>query len=598
MKIEKRTFGMADFIRIPWRCGPVHALLICIHTLLSGLVPTLQVIVTAYFINTAIDIVQRDAPLHQIYPSLFAVIALIAYNWVSSELIKFVRVRLEKEMREQFRTAVIQKRARLEYKHIENHETWDVLSRVSKQPEKQAMGAFNDVLSLTAMMVRIGGLLALLVVHVWWAALLILSFSIPLFRLAVKSGKATYQANREVSKYKRRNEYLSEVLTSRETVNERALFGFGKAVNRMYRDHFEKARGIEFKTELKWFVKMKSGSVLTALISMLMIIVLLQPVLAGKLSIGMFISLVNAVFGLTGMMSWQLTNLVDRLAKHHEYLKDLTAFAALEESDSKLEVPIRPVPRFESLEFKDVSFAYPGTKQKILNGMSFRIEAGKHYSFVGINGAGKTTITKLMTGLYADYEGQILLNGKELRTYSPGQLKAFYAVVYQDFAKYELRMIDNIAVGDVSRMEDDRMAEQVNEAVDQVGLRSAAAKLKQGIYTPLGKIHADGQDISGGEWQRAAMARALVNPAPIRILDEPTAALDPLSESKLYEEFELLSKDKTTLFISHRLGSTKLADEIFVIGDGRILEHGSHEELMQRSGIYADMYEKQRSWYQ
>jgi ATP-binding cassette subfamily B protein len=170
-------------------------------------------------------------------------------------------------------------------------------------------------------------------------------------------------------------------------------------------------------------------------------------------------------------------------------------------------------------------------------------------------------------------------------------------VVYQDFARYHIPLKDNIALGRAGSLEDEGMDRSIQEAMERVNLQEMPRKLPQGLHTPLGKIRQEGQDVSGGEWQRIAMARAVLNPAPIRILDEPTAALDPISESRLYEEFEEISRDKATLFISHRLGSTKLADEILVIGDGRVVEKGSHQELMEAGGVYAEMYEKQRSWY-
>jgi ATP-binding cassette subfamily B protein len=598
MNIENRNYRMLDTITIPFKCAPISSSIIILQALLSGLVPTLQIIVTAYFIDTAIEIVQNQSAITLIYPPLFAVVALIAFNWTSKEMIRFAQIQLETKMREKLRTAVVEKRAELAYKHIENHESWDIVSRVSQNTENKMKSAFNDLLSLSSMVIRVGGVFVLLVNHVWWAALMILVVSTPLFAIAVKSGKATYQANREVSKYKRRNQYLSEVLRGRNAVGERALFGFGKSVNRKWFEQYETARKIEFKTDAKWFVKMKSGSVISSLISILVIFILIHPVMSGELSIGMFISLVNGVFSIVGMMSWQLTNTAEGLAKHREFLIDLSDFAALEASDSVKHSPASQVPAFESLEFRNVRFSYPGTKQQILKGMTFRINAGKHYAFVGINGAGKTTITKLITGLYDNFEGEIVLNKRPISDYTQSVLKGFFAVVYQDFAKYEISMKDNIAVGDIEHIHNENIRERIDQVTSQLGLQSVAANLQQGIDTPLGKIKADGQDVSGGEWQRIAMARALISPAPIYILDEPTAALDPLSESKLYEEFEQISKDKTTLFISHRLGSTKLADVIFVIGDGRVLEQGSHESLMQQRGIYAEMYEKQRSWYE
>src|SRR5690606_9377136 len=165
------------------------------------------------------------------------------------------------------------------------------------------------------------------------------------------------------------------------------------------------------------------------------------------LGVGMFMSLVTGVFNLINMMSWQLTFTAENLAKHREFLIDLQKFASSEADDAVTLAPIREAPIFESLEFRNVRCTYPGTGKQILNGLSFRMTAGKHYAFVGVNGAGKTTIMKLMTGLYDNYEGEILLNGIPVSEYSQSELKALFAVVYQDFARYEISMLDNIAVG-------------------------------------------------------------------------------------------------------------------------------------------------------
>jgi ATP-binding cassette subfamily B protein len=170
-------------------------------------------------------------------------------------------------------------------------------------------------------------------------------------------------------------------------------------------------------------------------------------------------------------------------------------------------------------------------------------------------------------------------------------------VVYQDFAKYSISLKNNISVGNIANMDSEEELKLVSEAVSIMELQEVIAKLPEGMRNPLGKIKGNGLDISGGQWQRIAMARAIINPAPLRILDEPTAALDPISESRVYEKFEEISKGRTTIFISHRLGSTKLADEIFVIGNGSILEKGTHNELMDAEGIYSEMYESQKGWY-
>ncbi|MDO5717079.1 MAG: ATP-binding cassette domain-containing protein [Tissierellia bacterium] len=222
------------------------------------------------------------------------------------------------------------------------------------------------------------------------------------------------------------------------------------------------------------------------------------------------------------------------------------------------------------------------------------MEKGKHYAFVGSNGAGKSTIIKMLTGQYTDYEGQILIDGKDIQTLSQSQLKSLFSVIYQDFSQYEISLKDNILLGDLAKTHRD---EEVTGALTQAGLRELVEELPNGIETTLGRIDHSGMDVSGGQWQKIVFARSIMSPAPIKILDEPTAALDPLSENRLYLQYKEIMKGKTTIFISHRLASTKLADKIFVIDNGVIVQRGQYEELVTREGIYRDMFEEQSRWY-
>ena len=345
----------------------------------------------------------------------------------------------------------------------------------------------------------------------------------------------------------------------------------------------------------RYFIRLKGSSLVTVLLSLLIISVLLFPLQRGLITPGMFMGLVTSTLNLIQMMSWELADTMGQIARNLEYCKDLTAFCALSETQGALELPADSSEiTFESLEFSHVTFRYPGTDKDILSDFNLRLECGRHYAFVGINGAGKTTLTKLLTGLYDNYEGEILLNGRELKTFSQAQLKAFFSVVYQDFARYQISLEDNIALGDVLHRDQDK----IRTAAASIGLDQAIADLPRGMETPLGKIKENSVDLSGGQWQRVAIARALYNPAAVQILDEPTAALDPVAESGIYEMFGKISAGKSTIFITHRLGAARLADEIIVVDGGKVAEKGSHEKLLSRNGIYASMYEAQRSWYQ
>lgn len=412
--------------------------------------------------------------------------------------------------------------------------------------------------------------------------------------MAVKAGRDVYETSRAAEKHTRRARYFQEVLTGRENVEERVLFSYTKELNRQWYEKFKMAYGIHFRAESLRIMKMKSGSLITVLISALVVGTLLAPLRVGTVSIGMFIGLATAVFGLVQDMSWELAYIVSELSRYREYMQDLTSFSRLSEDPGALEMPAERIQKPFCMEFKGVSFAYPGTDRLVLNQMSFRLEAGKQYAFVGANGAGKTTITKLLTGLYDTYSGEILIDGKNLRDFSAAERKAMFSVVYQDFARYEIPMKDCIGIGNVCGAS----VQEIGQAVHLVELDSLVDQLPEGLDTALGRTRTDGVDLSGGQWQRIAIARTLVSHAPIHILDEPTAALDPAAESAVYEMYQKISKGKSTIYITHRLGAARLADEILVIADGKVCECGSHESLMEKEGLYAGMYESQKAWYE
>lgn len=595
MLMEGRNYRLLDFVRIPFQISPLLTLIKVVNQLITASIPSFQVLVTAIFIDTALAIFHGAEQYNQIFLPLTWMMLIIVYNYLNWSLLSFINLKMEMKMTESFRSAIVEKRSRLEYRHIEDNDTWDLITRTCGDPVGKINGGFENLLGAVNIVVRVFSLLIILVMQVWWAAFAIIGISVPLFGLAIKGGKATYQANKEAEKHKRRADYLHNVLSGRDNIEERALFGYSEHLNSMWYEKYEEARKINLKVTLKYFIRMKGSSLITVLISIFIIGVLLVPLSNGMITAGMFMGLVTATLGLIQMMSWNLSHITSELAKNREYLKDLTAFMKLSEQEGALDLPVEaPQISFERIEFINVSFQYPGTDKFILKNFNLRLDKGIHYAFVGINGAGKTTITKLLTGMYDNFEGEIKINDKSIREYKQSELKALFSVVYQDFAKYYVSLEDNIYLGDVNSKEEERL----EEAVSLLDLQDTLDKLPQGKKTYLGKIKEGGMDLSGGEWQKLAIARALYNPAKICILDEPTAALDPVAESNIYEMFGKISQGESTIFITHRLGAAKLADEIIVIADGAVAEQGDHETLMKKGGIYAEMYESQRSWYQ
>ena len=594
-ELEKRKYKSIDALRLVFRASPLFTVLHGFLCFINAIMPTAVIaLATANFVDTATAILQGYLPRNDIYIPLVILLLVLGISTTIGAVIQLVNSRNSLKLQRKIVPAMVEVNSRLDFKHIENADSWELISRVSRDPVKSIMDGFGAFMQMMQIITSISSVLIIIVTQVWWAALIIIALSTPMFWLSIRAGKKNYQAGRDAEKFNRRTEYLSEVLTGRDAIDERSLFNYGEYVNDRWQEQYEAGRILQLKVSIKMFMITKGSSMILALTTLLVALTLIGPVINGQMSAGMFMGVMGAVFGMFNMLGWQMSQSLENISKAAEFTKDVTSYLELSEAEGALCMPDALPITLNSLEFCNVSFQYPSGDRLILDGLSFSLESGKNYAFVGKNGAGKTTITKLLTGLYADYTGEILINGKELREYPASTLKALFSVIYQDFARYYVPLKDNIALGDVARTDNN---DEIVDIIEKINLDDLIDELKNGIDTPLGKILENGQDISGGQWQRVAIARSLISRAPVKILDEPTAALDPIGESRVYSEFEQLMRGKTTVFISHRLGSTKLADEILVIDNGQIIERGTHDGLMLGQGQYAEMFESQRGWY-
>lgn len=580
--------------KFPFKCSCVENIIMLIMTLISGTCMILQVQAISDFIDNALLFLEKQKLDVDFYNSALLLIFFVTIDWMFPRIISILGQKSELKLKEMYRPLLLEKCAKLKYCYVENSESWNLINRVLKNTEKQWVDIFEAVLSLLQLTIKIIGILFIIAGYVWWAAIFILIFCIPLFILSIKGGKSNYKAQKDTSNLTRRYEYLDKILNEREYIDERKLFGFYKNVDEKYSEAYKKAFRIATKTQIHWAMKTKLSGALSSIAALLIITTLMRPTIKGVISVGLFLSLVNAIFSLTSQMSWELSRNIDILVKGTEFYKDIKWFCRLDEEYGVLELP-EYIEDIKTIEFKHVYFRYPGTEIEILKDVSFKMENGKHYALVGQNGAGKTTIIKLLTGLYSEYTGEILINGKELRCYTKAQQKGMFTVVYQDFIRHALTVRENCELanpcGTISE-------EQIMTLLDKFELSDVVNEYSNGLDTSLGKVKKDSVDFSGGQWQKLAIIRALLGEKKVQILDEPTAALDPKMESEVYELFQEMTDDRMTILISHRLGFAKKVDHIIVFSNGTVLEQGDFVNLMNKQGLFYQMYQEQRSWYE
>jgi len=588
-----KPFTFLRAMLMPFRIAPFETSISLFNILVMIAVNPLSVLLRANLIDTALTAV-RDGGGFSAVILPFAILTVIGvYFDATGPLITYMERRRGVKMQLALREPMLLKRARLEFKHMETPKTVDLLNRVGGDPSGMFNNMLNNFVQLLQMVGTVAAYIVILLVHTPITGIALVLMSVPLFWIANKAAKANYEAYREATMDDRFAGNFGWTLTTRYSAAARNLFGFTKHMHKLFFKHYEAHRKHRLKTDALWFIRSNLSAILLWVIAAAGLFMMAPGVASGALTVGLFIALQAMLFNTVNWVGWNLPHYFSQIEWQKQSLKEFNEVIMLSEVENAEVLPAAAPLAFQSLEFKDVTFAYPGMEKTVLQNLSLKMEAGKHYAFVGINGAGKTTITKLLTRLYDDYSGEILLNGKPLRSWPMADVKACFCALFQDFARYDITVAENVAMGKINGAPE----AEVDNALTLAGFDEKAEELKDGKNTLLGKTHDGSVDLSGGQWQRLAFARAIISPAPIKILDEPTASLDPMAERQMYAQFEQISRGFTTIFISHRLASAKMADEIFVLDGGKLTEQGSHAQLMAQKGLYAEMYDTQQSWY-
>ncbi len=442
----------------------------------------------------------------------------------------------------------------------------------------------------------------------------ILASNVPVVVGWVVSGQINYGLVNRQTREQRLSEYYARVLTDRRFAKEVRLYGLAGYLLGRWAELFWKNRIERRQLLLRMNLRLRSANIASSVVVLGGLWWIISAGLVHATA-GGYALLFQSLNGITGSL-FGLGAALQGLGEHSGYASAFRAFTrqpveevvgalgdgarpALASGQSSnipaVRATLRPFPRplVEGISFEGVWYTYPGSEVPALRDVSLHIRAGERVALVGANGAGKTTITRLLTGLYRPDEGRITADGLDYTRIEPVSLRQGMSGVFQLFTRYELTLCENVWLGDPQDPLDER---RVWEALERAGAEEIARGLTEGIRTLLGP-EVGGVDLSGGQWQRVALARAFYRDAEVLVLDEPTAALDPIAELRLFERFTELARGRTALLISHRLGMARLADRVVVLDGGRIIEEGTHEELMERGGLYRRMFESQARWY-
>ncbi|HET8844988.1 MAG TPA: ABC transporter ATP-binding protein [Ktedonobacteraceae bacterium] len=588
-------------LRLVWSTSWRLTLALGFLNVLQGIIPAISLSITALVVDSVVQAIriQNASPLW--WPVGLQLVVTLGSSLLSA-LSSILQLLLQELVSNKVQMEILRKASTLDLAFFENPESYDTIRQAANQSSAQT-SIIMQGFSMGQTLVTLVTLLFLLFHLAWWLALVALVTPLPAFFFSTKYGWKGYWLTRRQSPERRLLSYLMLLMTTDTYHKEIQLFNLSDFLIARFWNLATKLYEQDKNLALRQYFTNFGWSNLSSIAnSGIYLYVALQAV-AGRITLG-GLTLYTQTATRVGGNFRNLLNSISSTYQNALYVNLLFEFLGYQPA---IHSPALPQPfvypeqsQGLSIEFRNVSFTYPGKNpqtEAVLRQVSFIIRAGEAVALVGHNGAGKTTLVKLLTRLYEPDEGEILIGGKNIKDYHLKTLRQHIGVIFQDYVNYQMTARENIGVGRIEEIENDEL---VRKAAGKSGANKIIEKLPRGYETALGRWFKDLQEstqLSGGEWQKIALARAFMREAHVLVLDEPTSSLDARAEYEIFEHFRALIEKRTALFISHRFSTVRLADRIFVLEHGRLIESGSHEELIDRGERYAELFHLQAKAY-
>jgi len=580
-------------LKIVWRSGPAIVTFGLVFRVFASLLPLAMLAVSKFIMDGLVSALKGQGIPPHFWWIVASEFGLAVLGSILGRTIDYFDAIFADRYTRHVSVQVMKHASELDLIAYEDPVFYDRLDRARVQATDR-LGMIQSIGRLVQQIITTLALSVSIVVFSPWLMLLLIVGVVPAFLGESHFAFLGYAKNFRQTPIRRQLDYLRQLGGSREGAKELKLFG----LSRFFTERFSRLSEEIYEENISLSRRRLIAGSLLSLIGTLgyyaAYVLVIRRTISGAITLGTFTFLAGAIIQTSGNIQ-QIFSTLSGIADQALFLTDLLAFFAMQPTiRSKPNALPAPRPISRGFEFRNVSFTYPGSPRLILNRLDFRLEPGERVALIGENGEGKTTIVKLITRLYDPTEGQILLDGVDLREYDLEDLYREIGVIFQDFMRYEMTARENIAVGRIDRIDD---LELIRRAAEKSLASSVIAKVPARYEQMLGRRFEGGVDLSGGEWQKVALARAYLRDAQLLVLDEPTAALDARSEYEVFQRFAELTLGKMALFISHRFSTVRMADRIVVLEKGKIAEEGDHDRLTRLGGRYAEMFEMQAASY-
>jgi ATP-binding cassette, subfamily B, bacterial len=582
-----------ESLKLVWNSSPGWTVTNIVMSMLRSVFPLMLIWLLKVVIDDITQAAKALSSVHSI--NIIWHILAVAIIWfldeASSDFSNYVRKKQALKLEVYMYGLLHSKAIKLDLINFERPEYFDCLSRASREAPWRPNSILNNLVSILRGVLSLLLMAGLILTLQWMLVVLLLVANIPGIWLRLYYADILYNFQRQQTPEARKSAYFNWLLTGDRPSMELRLFGLGNYFINLFRKSFLKQKEEEINIiRRRTLIEFISNFFKAAALLVLLLFIARQTI-SGKLSLGQMAMFLLA-FRQGMIYIKELFSSVAGLYEDSLFIGDTFEFLNLKEKITAEEPVIVPHKLNKKIVVDNLSFSYPGNNFRTISNVSFEIKKGEVLALVGPNGAGKSTLVRLLSRLYDSDSGIIKYDDTDIRNIDPEEYRKHFSVVFQDFMLYNLTAGENIRIGNI---DENSPENRIIASAVTTGVHDLINKLPKGYETALGNLFDDSRELSWGEWQKIALARALFRDAPVLILDEPSSALDADTEYEIFSRFREIVKGRTSILISHRFTNVSLADRIIVLNKGEVAETGTHDELMKKGGIYYSMFSKQSS---